>query len=420
MDAPPRSVRLAACKAGVLPVYACVHPCKGTRVMFGKAIPLFRVLGFSVSMDISWLFIALFITWSLAGGLFPAYFPGLTAATYWWMGIAGAFGLFFSLVLHELSHSVVARAYGLPIRGITLFLFGGVAEMEDEPPTAKAEFLMALAGPVASAVLSLGFYLLGTLGGGGPESLSENGTQGGWPVPAVGVAWYLAYLNGLLAAFNIIPAFPLDGGRMLRAALWARWADLRRATRAAARIGTAFSYVLIGLGVMNILSGHVVGGLWWCLIGLFLKGAAGASYYQVMVRRALEGEPVARFMTRDPVTVPPDITVRRFLDNHVYRHYHDMFPVCDNGRLLGCITTRHIRDVAKDDWDRTTVAALCDPCTPDNTVDAGEDAMKAIARMQRSGNSRLMVTDGPRLAGIIVLKDMLDLMALKIDLEAPD
>jgi Zn-dependent protease/CBS domain-containing protein len=374
--------------------------------MFGKQATLFELLGFKVKVDASWVFLALLITWSLAKGYFPQSYEGFSAATYWWMGISGAIGLFGSLILHELSHSVVARRYGLPIRGITLFIFGGVAEMEEEPANPKTEFLMAIAGPIASLLLAAAFYILSLLG-----------EAGGVPEAVLGVTRYLAFINGLLAAFNVIPAFPLDGGRVLRAALWYWKADLRWATRIASQVGVSFAYILIALGVLNVLGGNFVGGMWWFLIGLFLRGAASAGYYQLETRRAMEGEPVRRFMVADPVTVSPDISVRAFVDDYVYTSHHDLYPVSEGPRLLGCVGIREVREAPRDKWDWMTVGRIATPCSEENTIDASADAVKALSRMQRSDNSRLMVTENGQLVGIVTLKDMLKLLALKIDLE---
>jgi Zn-dependent protease/CBS domain-containing protein len=377
--------------------------------MFGKQVTLFQLLGFKVKIDVSWVFLALLIAWSLAQGLFPALYEGLPAVVYWWMGVASVIGLLFSLVFHELSHSLVARQYGLPIRGITLFLFGGVAEMEEEPVSPKAEFLMAIAGPIASIVLSLVFY--GLVAAGRALDVSE---------PVIAVARYLAFLNVMLAGFNVVPAFPLDGGRVLRAALWHWKGNLRQATRIASRIGVGFGSVLIVLGILHALTGNLVGGIWWFLIGLFLRGAATGSYYQLMARRALEGEPVRRFMSARPITVSPETTVRELVEDYVYKHYFDLFPVTTDSQLRGCVSTRQVKEVPREQWESVTVGQIASACTPDNTVAADEDAAKALSRMQRSGNSRLMVIEDGRLVGIIALKDMLKLIALKMDLEEPD
>ena len=373
--------------------------------MLGKQFPLFSILGFSVKLDLSWVFLAILVTWSLSHGFFPYYFEGLETATYWWMGVVGALGLFFSIIFHELSHAVVARQYGLRISGITLFIFGGVAEMEEEPESPKAEFLMAIAGPIASVVLAAVFYGAAALG-----------RVADLPVAMVGVAAYLGFINTLLAVFNLIPGFPLDGGRVLRAALWHFKGDLRQATRIAANIGSAFGMVLIALGVLNVIGGNFVGGMWWFLIGMFLRGAATSSYYQMMMRRTLEGEPVRRFMTQGPVTVPPDLSIAGFVEDHVYESYHDMYPVTEDGRLVGCIAVNQVKEVPREAWGRVTVGEIARAKSADNTVEAASDAVQALSLMRRTGNSRLMVTENGRLVGVIALKDILKMLAMKIDL----
>jgi Zn-dependent protease/CBS domain-containing protein len=374
--------------------------------MFGRTLTLFEIFGFKININLSWAFIAVLIAWSLALGFFPRLYEGLPTTTYWWMGIAGVIGLFFSIVLHELAHSLVARAFGTPMKGITLFLFGGIAEMEHEPPTPKAEFLMAIAGPLMSVMLGGLFYglavLVRELGGGAPLH---------------GVLRYLAMLNGLLVAFNMVPAFPLDGGRALRAGLWAWRKDLRWATRIASRIGAAFGAALMILGVIAMLRGDLITGLWWLLIGMFIRAAAQGAYHQLQLRRALEGEPVSRFMTRDPIVVSPEVNLSELVEDYVYRHYHDLYPVISNGELLGCIGVREIKQVPRERWADVTAGDAMTTCSEANVISQDADAMQALAKMQTTGSSRLMVADGDRLIGIIALKDLLGLLSLKIDLE---
>ena len=376
--------------------------------MFGKRFVLFEILGFKVQIDASWLFLALLVTWSLATGVFPVWYEGLSSATYWWMAVAGMIGLVFSLIFHELSHSLVARRFGLPIRGITLFIFGGVAEMEGEPASAKVEFLMAVAGPIASGVLAVGFYVIAIVG-----------MAQGLPAPVLGILDYLAFINGLLAAFNLLPAFPLDGGRMLRAALWYFKGDLREATRIASRSGEIFAMVLMALGAVSVVAGNFIGGMWWFLIGLFLHGAARASYMQLLNKRAFEGEPVRRFMTPDPVTIDPETTLESFVINYLYHSHHGLYPVVDSGTLIGCMAARQLKGVPREDWGLMRVGEVFVRRTPENTISADTDSVKAMAMMRHNATSRLMVVDGERLVGIITLKDMLDLFALKMELEGP-
>lgn len=374
--------------------------------MFGRSITLFHLLGFKVKADVSWLFLAALVTLSLASGYFPFRYPGLPQTLYWWMGVVGAAGLFASIIFHELCHSLVARQYGMPIRGITLFIFGGVAEMEEEPPGAKAEFLMAVAGPISSGVLALAFFAVSAVAGGG-----------GAPVSVTGVTDYLAFINFLLAAFNLVPAFPLDGGRMLRAALWHWKGDLRWATRIAANAGGGFGFLLIALGLVNLLAGNWVGGIWYGLIGLFIRAAASSSYMQMETRQAFEGEPVSRFMVRDPIVAPPDITVQQLVDEYVYGHHHELFPVSGDSRLLGCVGVREIKQVPRDQWEQVTVREVMSPCNADNTVAPDEDAVRALTLMRRTGNSRLMVVRDGQLVGLVTLKDLLHLISLRMDLE---
>lgn len=374
--------------------------------MFGKRLTLFELFGFKVQVDVSWVLLAVLVTWSLAEGYFPQTHQGLATSTYWLMGAAGAVGFFLSLILHELSHSLVARREGLAIRGITLFIFGGVAHMEDEPPSARTELLMAIAGPIASIVVGAAFFGLFVAGGriGVPEHFLD-------------IPYYLALINVVLAGFNLIPAFPLDGGRVLRAALW-RWKDdIRWATRIAARAGAGFGLVLIALGVLWFITGDIIGGVWWVLIGMFLRGAARASYRQLLTRQALEGEPVRRFMVSDPVTVSRETSVRRLVEDYIYRHHYDVFPVTEDDSLVGCVGTKQVKRLDREEWDRRSVAELAEPCSDENTVTPDTDAVKALAVMNRTGNSRLMVAENGRLVGIVALKDLLQLLSLKLDLD---
>ncbi|GKS60160.1 peptidase M50 [Nitrospira sp.] len=374
--------------------------------MIGKQVTLFEVLGFKIQLDFSWIFLALLVTWSLAIGYFPAYYLGLETSTYWWMGAVGAVGLFGSLIFHELAHSLVARRYGLPIRSITLFIFGGVAQMDEEPPNPKTELLMAAAGPISSFVLSAAFYATFDLAYRVQAPLS-------W----LGIVGYLAFVNLLLGAFNLLPAFPLDGGRVLRAALWYWKKDLREATRSASRIGSISGMLLMFSGIFHILMANFVTGVWWFVMGLFLRGAARASYYQTIARTALGGTPIRNFMTPNPVTVAEDLSIAALVEEHFYRSHHDLYPVMRDSHLVGLITPKQVATVPKDQWMRLTVAELTLPLTADNTIDVDTDALAALTIMNRTGSSRLLITEGERLVGIVALKDLLKLLSLKLELE---
>jgi Zn-dependent protease/CBS domain-containing protein len=374
--------------------------------MFGRRFTLFKLFGFAVRIDASWLIIAGLIVWSLATGVFPSQYPGFDASSYWWMAITAALGFFASIVFHEMCHSLVANHYRLPMKGITLFIFGGVAEMGAEPQSAKVEFLMAIAGPISSIVAGIVFLLIRAAG------------AAAFPVEVVAVLSYLAWINFLLAGFNLIPAFPLDGGRVLRAALWHFQGDLRRATRIASSIGSAFGVVLMVYGFYSLFFGSLISAMWYFLIGMFLRGASQASYQQLILRSVLEGEPVQHFMHPDPINVPPDLTVRRLVEDYIYRYHFKAFPVVTGARdLAGCVTTQDVKQVPREEWDQHTVQEIAKPCSADNTVEPDADALKVLSKMQETGSGSLMVTDHGRLLGIVALKDLLAYLADKLDLE---
>lgn len=374
--------------------------------MFGKSVPIIRLLGFEIKIDPSWIIVLFLMIWSLSLGVFPQYYQGLPSTTYWWMGIFGAIGLFVSIVIHELFHSLVARRFGLSIRGITLFMFGGVAEMTEEPANAKTEFYMALAGPVTSIALGMIFYSTYLI-------LKRLGVSMG----ITGIFGFLGIINWALAGFNLIPAFPLDGGRILRSILWWRKKDLRWATRIASRMGEIFGFTLIFLGVFSIFRGSFVGGIWLFLIGMFLQNASQVSMQRLMISKALEGETVRRFMKPDPVTIPDTMTLKEAVEDYIYRYHYKMFPVVRNSKLVGCLTTRDIKVIPKEKWSTQTAGEVSKSCSIDNTIHPDTDATQALSLMNRTGNSRLMVVENDQLIGVITLKDLLQFFSLKMELE---
>lgn len=370
--------------------------------MFGKKIRLFKVFGFEVGIDPSWTILAILIAWSLSAGLFPAQIAGLSIKMYWVMGVVGMLGLFASIILHEIAHSIVARKQGMTIQGITLFVFGGVSEMADDSPGPWAEFTMAVAGPITSIMLSAVFYLVAIF-----MKL---------PGPIVGIFWYLSMINAILAFFNLLPAFPLDGGRIVRSALWGWKKDLHWATRIASRIGVGFGFLIIFLGVLQFFTGNFLGGLWWFLIGMFLRNSAQSAYEQLILRETLQGEPVERFMTTDPVTVKPSISVDDLIKDYVYKYHYKMFPIVEeSGQLVGCVTTRQVDKVPRQEWDKKHVADISLPCSAENVVSPKTDAMQALSLMERTGTSRLLVATGNRLVGILALKDMVKFLSMRLE-----
>jgi Zn-dependent protease/CBS domain-containing protein len=376
--------------------------------MFGNKINLFKILGFQVSVDASWLILFLLLTWSLARGLFPAYFTDLSNAAYWWMGLIGSCGLFLSIIFHELCHSLVAKKFGIPMRGITLFIFGGVSEMYDEPPSAKSEFLMAIAGPLSSFFLGGFFYFIYLTSAAAAS------------IPVQGVLLYLSLTNVILAVFNLIPAFPMDGGRVLRSALWSLKNNLRWATRISSGTGSFFGFLLIALGILNIFGGNLIGGIWWFLIGIFVRNAASVSYKQLLTRKALEGEKVKRFMIPNPVSVSPSLSLAQLVNDYIYKFHYKMFPVVSAGTPVGCVTLKEVKHFPHEEWSRHTVGEISSGNLPDYTISPESDAVEALSIMNRTGHTRLMVVQDNRLVGIVSLRDLLKFLSIKLDLENED
>ncbi len=382
--------------------------------MFGTRWRIMRLLGIPISIDASWLIIIALLTVLIAYE-FPVelqeYFPGASTMPtydYWIMGLITALAFFGCILLHELGHAVVARARGMPINGITLFMLGGVSELGDEPPSAITEFLMAIAGPAVSVVIAVACWLLW---------IAAN--RMGWPhLIALGFH-YLGYINAAVVVFNLLPAFPLDGGRVFRSILWGMTGNLRRSTYWAALIGRGFGWLLIAWGIWLCVAPphYVFNGILLGLVGLFLSSAARSSYQQVLVRQALQGEPVRRFMNANPIAVPPSVDLAHWVDEYVYRYHHRAFPVLSEGHLQGFITTQVLDTIPRGEWSEHTVGEVMSTDLRSITIRADADALAAFSKMQRSGSSRLLVVDGDRLVGIISVKDLLRFLDLKLELE---
>jgi Zn-dependent protease/CBS domain-containing protein len=364
----------------------------------GSTIRILSVRGIPIYIHASWLLIYALITWSLAVGYFPRVLPDLPPAAHWANGLIAALLLFASVLLHELAHSFVARAHGLDVRGITLHVFGGVSHLADEPPSPRAEFLIAVVGPVTSFATAALAWL-------GARVV---------PDPSAGaILAYLAFVNIAVGIFNLIPGFPLDGGRVLRAILW-RWKrSLARATFIASRVGVFVAFGLMALGVFQILGGNLVGGMWMILIGLFLRTAADASYAQVALREGLARIPVGQAMARNVVTVPAEATIAD-LAEAFWAHHFTSFPVlARDGAVLGIAALHDVHRVPRDSWSQSDVRAVMRPLTEDLTITPGESLFRAFEKASRNGLGRLAVMDGGRLVGYLSLKDITHVLALQ-------
>ncbi len=374
--------------------------------MFLKRIELFSILGFRVSLDLSWFLLAILITWTLTKGYFPSALPGEPTSTYLWMAIIGALGLFVSIILHEFAHAIVARRYNLAISGITLFVFGGVAEMTEEPERPMAEFMMAIAGPIMSFAIAGVCYFAAT------------NILAGVDLPEItAVVTYLALINLILAIFNLLPAFPLDGGRILRSILWGWLGNFRRATRIASRFGTFFGGLMMAYGVLNIVLGQTISGIWMLLLGFFVYNAAGASQMQAAVSTVLKGVPVSKFMKRDPVTVSSEMPVRTLVEEFFYTHHHRFFPVVDNGKLKGCVTVKQVSEIGREHWRSKRVGDFMTPASDKNTLPPDRDALQALQQMQKDKLTHFMVVQGDKLEGVVTMKDIMAYLGIHLELE---
>ena len=374
--------------------------------MFPARIRLFSLLGFRVSIDISWFFLAFYLVLTLSTRYFPAQIPHLGLKIYLAMAIVGAAGLFLSIVLHELAHAVVARGFGLPIGGITLFIFGGVAELRQEPTTPRAEFWVAIVGPVASIGIAVACFA----GEVGAEAA-------GW----TGIATILAFLtliNTVLALFNLVPAFPLDGGRVLRSIIWWRTGNLRRATKIASMFGTGFGGLLVALGVAQLFSGNTLGGTWQILIGLFLAAAASQARNQTATALSLKGASVADLMDRSPLSVPPGISVGELVRDYLYRQNRKFVIVAEGGQAMGYVGPEQIKKVPQSQWDETYVRAIAASFTHDTVVSPAAPAVEALRKLQSNGIGHLAVLEGSTLAGTVSEANFVNFLSVREELSA--
>lgn len=364
-----------------------------------------RLLGIPIELNPSWFLIFFLMVWSLGAQVFPTWQPGLPVAAYWLLGVAAALVLFGSLLLHEMAHSLMSRHYGLEVRRITLFLFGGVSEAPDEMPSPRAEFWIAIVGPLTSLALALGFFALSYGAGalGAPSALSS----------ALG---WLGVVNVALALFNLIPGFPLDGGRVLRAAVWARTGDMRKATRWASYGGRAFAVVLIGVGVARLVGGNWFGGLWLGVIGWLLFQAAEGTYSQLKLKEALNQVTVGRLMSRDVVVMGADLTLQEAVDGYFVALAFGGYPVVDEGgRLVGMVTRAQVKAVPPGSWPEVAVREVMRPLAEVTVVRPDERVGDRLVDIMADGLGRLPVVSEQGLVGVLSQSDVLRYLSWQVE-----
>ena len=366
----------------------------------GSSFKIGKIAGVEIGVHWSWLIIFVLITWSFASGILEEFFPQWSETRRWIVGVIVA-GIFFASILaHELSHSLVAKAKGFEVKGITLFVFGGVTNLGREAKTAGEEFIIAIVGPLMSLAVGAVFAVLWV-------ALRN-------PAPDVAaIAGYLAFINGVIAAFNMLPGFPLDGGRVFRSLVWMRNRNQLRATRTASRVGEFVAYALMAAGAVQFLFGLTVGGIWMVLIGIFLRGASSSSYEQLLTETALEGVSAGQVARTDFAPISPEMTVAELVDSHMLAGHGRCYPVMAGQELLGLISLTDIRDLAREEWPVLSVYRAMTPFERLRVVAPQEAAGAVLQLMGEADVNQVPVVEGRRLLGIVSRADILRLIQMR-------
>jgi Zn-dependent protease len=365
--------------------------------MARQNVTLGKVFGIEINVSFSWFVIFGLVTVLLATAYYPETYPKLPRYEYLALGLVTSILFFASVLLHELMHSVVAKFNHINIKSITLFIFGGVAHMDHDPETPRAEFFMAVAGPLTSFLLSAfftGVFILAT-------SLNLG-------VAITGPTLYLGLINLYLAVFNLVPGFPLDGGRVLRAFLWFLLKDVRKATRIASLMGQGFAILLIsaGLYMFFIARSFWLNGLWFIFIGIFLQQVAAAGYEEVILHWTLNGVKVRDIMTPGVVTVDATTMLTDLVNDFFMRYKHSRFPVVEDGRVIGIVTLDNVKDVPREKWEVTRTRAITPLLNENESVSPDATAEEAIAQMTELRRGHLVVMDKDVLSGILTMNDL--------------
>ncbi|MFN8635092.1 MAG: site-2 protease family protein [Chloroflexota bacterium] len=363
-----------------------------------------RIRGIPIGVHYTWAIAVVMITWSLAAGYFPSSYPGWARQTYWIVGAAAALLLFISVLLHELCHSIVAQARGLTVKSITLFIFGGVSNIGRESEDPQDEFLIAVVGPLSSLMLAGLFWLGGH---------AVPGTAG----PLNAVFSYLAVVNLMLALFNILPGFPLDGGRVLRAILWGATGSMVRGTTIASVVGQVLAYGFIGVGIWQFFIEHdPLSGMWIGFIGWFLNSAAESTRRQTVVQEGFKGVPVASVMTPDPPVVSPSISVHELVNEYMLRRGLRALPVVADGQIVGLVSLSDVKHLPVPEWDRNSVGAIMTR-PPLKTIGPNDPVTKALDLLvQQDVNQVLVLDPDGTLAGILSRGDVMRFLQLRGEL----
>jgi Zn-dependent protease/predicted transcriptional regulator len=375
------------------------HPASG--------LNLFKVAGIQITIDVSWFIIFLLVLWSLSAGYFPRQFPDQSVQVYWAAGLVATILFFFSVLFHEMSHSLMAQRCGIEISEIKLFIFGGVSKLSEEAKNPVNEFKIAVVGPMSSFVLAIFFWFCTRLLGGLQLSLA--------PI----ITGYLVWINVALGIFNLLPGFPLDGGRILRAILWYKTGSLSRATKWASDVGKGLAIALMVLGALQIFAGMLIGGIWLIFIGMFLRGVAEGGYQEVVMRQSLEDVEVREVMIEDVVNVQPDLTIRKLVTDYFLRYGFKGFPVMDNEKVIGVISLAEVKNIDYNQESTTRVADIMQPLNNKIVISPDISLVIAMRKMVTENTARLLVMENDQLLGMITKTGLLRFLEIRNILEEP-
>ncbi len=371
--------------------------------MFKGGIPIGRLFGISLRLHYSWFVIFVLVTWGLAAGYFPEVFPDWNLFTSIAAGIIASLLFFASVLAHELMHAVISQKDGIPVHSITLFIFGGVAQISEEPKRPEEEFRMAFAGPLTSLVLGLLFLGIWYFWKGAPEIVTA-------------IAFWLGWINVILAGFNLIPGFPLDGGRVLRSILWWRNQDLKKATRISSTIGRIIGYIFIFVGIFLVFSGNWLNGIWLALIGLFIQNAAAGSYKQMALQDMLKGHKASEVMTRECAVISPGMNVQTLVSDNVLTSGNRCFPVVRDNKVLGLVTLHNIKVLPREKWGDNYVQDIMTPLDKLKAVTPETDLYEVLKILLEGNVNQVPVVNKGNIEGMISRENLLSFINVRGEL----
>lgn len=366
----------------------------------GQGILIGKVFGISIRLHLSWFIIFGLVTWALASNYFPANYPNWSTGLAIGVSFATSLLFFSSVLFHELSHSLMAKKYGIPVSSITLFILGGVAEIAEEPRKPKEEFMVALAGPLSSVIIGLIFAVL-------------------WlalPLKAevfIAVSFWLAWINLMLGLFNLTPGFPMDGGRVLRSLIWWKTGNLDKSTRIASNIGQGVGLLFIIGGVSLVFYGMLLNGLWISIIGWFIRSAAASSYRQLTLRQLMKGHKVKEVMADDCLLIDPEMSIEQLVNEHVFSSGRRCFAIGGSGIVQGVITLKDIKNLSRNNWSETSVEQVMTPLKDLHIIGPEEDLGEAFKLLTEKNVNQLPVIAEGKLQGMLARDNLLNFISLK-------